>query len=98
MGNYLLVRHEVRDYSAWKPEYDADLPNRVQAGLTERFLFRGADDPNEIIILFEADDIARAKEFTQSAGMRETMERAGVVGKPDVYFLHGESQAMGLAA
>jgi len=40
MASYMLVRHKVRDFSVWKPGYDAHLPKRVEAGLTEAHLFR----------------------------------------------------------
>jgi hypothetical protein len=89
MANYMLIHHKVRDYTAWKPGYDAHLPKRNEAGLRETYLLRGADDPNEIVALFEAEDIGRAKAFAESADLRETMEEVGVVGKPDVYFLEG---------
>lgn len=87
MATYVLVRHKVRDYTTWKPVYDADLPNRVKADLTEKHLLRGIDDTNEIFILFEAGDLSLAKGFVESPALRETMEKAGVIGRPDVHFL-----------
>lgn len=61
MASYLIVRHKVRDFSEWKPGYDAHLPTREEVGITEKYLLRGADDPNEVIIFFEAADLSRAK-------------------------------------
>jgi hypothetical protein len=87
MANFLLVRHNVRDFSVWKPGYDAHLPKRAEAGLAEKHLFRSAGNPNEVVILFEAKDLNRARAFADSADLRETMQRLGVEGKPDVYFL-----------
>jgi erythromycin esterase-like protein len=87
VANYLLVRHKVRNFSEWKSGYDTHLSQRVEAGLAERHLLRGADDPNEVIIFFEAQDLHRAKEFANSADLRETMQKVGVVDKPDIYFL-----------
>jgi len=88
MASYLLIRHKVADFSVWKPGYDDHLPKRVEAGLTDKYLLRGADDPNEVIILFEAQDIDRAKAFSESQDLRDTMEKFGVVGKPDIYYLN----------
>ena len=88
MAGYLLVRHKVGDFSEWKRGYDAHLPKRAEAGLTEKQLLRGADDPNEVFVLFAAADIRRAKAFAESADLRETMQKLGVVDKPDVYFLN----------
>lgn len=88
MANYLLVRHQVRDFAQWKRGYDAHLPKRIEAGLTEKYLLRGAHDLNEVILLFEAQDVNRAKAFAESADLRDTMQKVGVVDKPDLYFLN----------
>jgi hypothetical protein len=50
-------------------------------------LLRNTDNPTEVVLLFEAKDIQKAKEFASSAGLREAMQNAGVVDKPDIYFL-----------
>ncbi len=89
MASYMLIRHKVRDFSKWKPGYDAHLPKRVEAGLTEKYLLRGDHDSNEVVLLFEAQDLNRAKAFAESAELRETMQKLGVLDKPDIYFLNG---------
>ncbi len=89
MPSYLLVRHKVRDFKIWKVGYDAHRPKRDEAGLTEKYLLRSADDPNEVVALFEAEDLSRAKAFATSADLREKMQELGVVDKPDIYFLNG---------
>jgi hypothetical protein len=89
MASYLVVRHKVRDFSEWKRGYDAHLPKRVEAGLREKDLLRGAYDPNEVILFFEAKDLARAKSFAESADLKEAMRKVGVVDRPDIYFLNG---------
>ena len=87
MASFLLIRHKVRDFSEWKQGYDAHLPKRTEAGLTEKQLLRGADDANEVVMMFEANDLSRAKTFAESADLREVMQKVGVLDKPDVYFL-----------
>jgi len=89
MASYMLVRHKVRDFSEWKRGYDVYLTKRAEAGLTEKYLLRGAQDPNEVILLFEARDLNRARTFAESADLRETMQKVGVMDKPDIYFLNG---------
>ena len=85
---FMFTRARVTDFNTWKPAYDAHQPARSNAGLTEKYLLRNADDPNEIFILFEAQDLDRAKTFAASADLRERMQESGVVGKPDIYFLN----------
>ncbi len=89
MASYMLVRHKVRDFTEWKRGYDAHLPKRIEAGLTEKYLLRGANDPKEVILLFETRDLNRAKTFAESADLKETMQKVGVMDKPDIYFLNG---------
>ena len=84
---HMLVRHKVADFAKWKPAYDAHASARQKAGLKEEHLFRNADDPNEVILLFSAEDIDKAKAFAASDDLRQAMQRAGVSDKPDVYFL-----------
>jgi hypothetical protein len=88
MAAFMLFRHKVRDFKSWKAGYDAHQPKRMEAGLTEKYLLRNSDDPNEVVALFEAQDLNRAKEFAASAELREKMQEVGVVDKPDVYFLN----------
>jgi quinol monooxygenase YgiN len=83
----LLVRHKVQDYGKWKPVFDAHATARKSGGCKGGRLFRNANDPNEIVMLFEWDSVENAQKFAQSPDLREAMQRAGVVDKPDVYFL-----------
>jgi hypothetical protein len=88
MASYLLIRHKVRDFSEWKRGYDAHLPKRTEAGLTEKHLLRGAGDANEVVLLFQVKDLSKAKAFAESADLRQTMQNVGVLDKPDIYFLN----------
>jgi hypothetical protein len=84
---HLLVRHKVADFSTWKAAYDSHLSARQKAGLKQEHLLRNIDNPNEVILLFEAEHVDKAREFGNSSDLRETMQKAGVVDKPDIYFL-----------
>ena len=84
---YMLVRHKVKDYAKWKPIFDQHGATRRAGGSRGATLFRSHDNPNEIVILFEWTDATKARQFADSKNLRETMERAGVVNKPDVVVL-----------
>lgn len=88
MASYLMIRSKVRNFAEWKPGYDAHAPARAAAGINVTHVLRSADDPNEVIIFGKIADLARAREFTASDDLRETMQRFGVVDKPDIYFLN----------
>jgi hypothetical protein len=85
--NYVLIRHKVADFARWKTVFDAHRVTRQEAGLKERYVLRGVQNLNEVVILLEAEDLQKARAFVDSADLREVMEKAGVLGKPDVCFL-----------
>ena len=84
---YMLVRHKVLDYAKWKPVYDEHAATRKASGSKGAHLFCNADNPNEIVLLFEWDDLIKARKFAQSEDLIKTMQKAGVIDKPDIYFL-----------
>lgn len=92
MANYLTVIHECQDFALWRKAYDADLPGRAAAGLTELYLVREHANPNLIGLVFEASDVSRARAMMASPDLAATMQAAGVVGTPRVRIRHGELQ------
>ncbi|MDO8588803.1 MAG: cyclase [Armatimonadota bacterium] len=84
---WILVRHKVHDFAKWKPIFDEHAMQREPAGCKGGYVLRSIDDPIEVIILLEWDELQRARDFVASHDLREAMERAGVVDKPDVFFL-----------
>lgn len=84
---YILVRHKVTDYGKWKPAFDEHGATRKASGSKGGRLFRSADDPNHLVVLFEWSDLDRAQQFVGSEDLREKMEQAGVADQPDIYFL-----------
>jgi hypothetical protein len=88
MNGFMLIRHKVKNFTTWKAGYDAHAPKRTAAGLSEKYLLRGIQAPNEVVILFEAQDVDRAQAFAESADLRDKMQEVGVIDKPDIYFLN----------
>jgi heme-degrading monooxygenase HmoA len=84
---YILVVHEVEDYDNWKPVYDEDGPARKAKGSKGSFLFRSAKNRNQLIVLTQWENMKSAKNFGESEELRTTMQKAGVKGKPQVYYL-----------
>lgn len=87
MAKHVLIRHKVKDYDAWKPGFDSHEPARKSAGLSVEKVMRGAKDPNEVFVLFGAEDFDRAREFAQSADLKETMLKFGVVDEPSIWMI-----------
>lgn len=86
---YLYVRHQVKDYAAWRPGYDADESHRRAAGATGRnHVFQNADDPNDITIILEWDSAANAQAFADNPRLAAVMQEVGVISAPEVRFLN----------
>lgn len=84
---YLLMRHKVEDYAKWKPVFDEHSSTRKGAGSKGGYVFRNANDRNEIVILLELEDLERCRQLVESEDLKEKMQQSGVADKPDVYYL-----------
>ena len=84
---YMLVRLKVEDYAKWKPVFDEHAATRKAYGSKGGHVFRSADNPNEVVVLLEWDDLGKARQFAQSDDLRKAMQQSGVSGQPDFYFL-----------
>lgn len=87
---HLIVRVTVQDFGRWKIVYDSNLPARQSAGLKELNLWRNADKPNEVVLLFEVLDMAKAKTYTLSPELKEKLKAGGVTGPAENLFLLDE--------
>jgi len=59
----LVIRHKVKNYEKWRPEFDRHGNAQRSAGLTNPRVFRSSEDPSEVVIFFNARDTAKAKDF-----------------------------------
>ncbi len=84
--SYVMVTHTVADYARWKPIFDADGANREIAGSKGGHLLRSADDPNEVVLLFEWD-LQEARQYSQREEVRAKIQAAGVLDPPEISFL-----------
>jgi len=84
---YLICRHKVADFAAWKPSFDDHLHARKAAGFKGEQVLRSVDDPNEVVLLFEVTDLDRARELAHSEDVKNVMQKGGVIDTPDFYFL-----------
>jgi hypothetical protein len=82
----MVIHHKVRDYHAWRPVYDAHEKSRVSAGITNGRVFRRAEDPNDLVILLDVADVAKARSWTTSEDLKSAMQKAGVLGPPAIHF------------
>lgn len=86
---YVLVNHKVEDYDKWKPLYDESIDKGMlkDMGAKVSSVFRTAEDPNHLVTLTQFENLESAKNFAESDELRTAMQKAGVKGKPEIYFL-----------
>lgn len=87
--HYVLVRHKVEEYNKWKNIYDGNMENRKNNGSKGSHVFRSAENPDELVILFEWDDLDNARKFFESEDFKIKVRTAGIPDEPDIYFLEG---------
>ena len=88
--NRLMMTHKVKDWDAWKKEFDDHKQVRMDAGLIDRALAHDINDNHQVEIVFAVTDMAKAKAFLQSKDLKDKMEKAGVEGKPTSFFYNIE--------
>lgn len=82
----LTIHHKVKDYAAWRKGYDDHEKARHAAGITNGRVFRSAEDPNDVLILQDVADVAKARTWLGGDELKAAMTKAGVVGSPNVRF------------
>jgi hypothetical protein len=68
---FIVTRIQVGDYQTWRPMFDQDHPRAREKAKTQR-VFRSADDPNQVVILFEftsLDDATEARRRILESGV-----------------------------
>jgi hypothetical protein len=83
----VIVRHKVRGFDAWKPYFMGDAERQRNAGFTRWHLTRNKHDKNELVIIFECEDLDKAKPMFSDPALAELMKKAGVLDQPTVFFL-----------
>jgi len=81
------ITHSVKDYSAWKLEYDAGEELRKNAGIHDNVILRSLSDENSITVLGSSSSAAKLYEFMSNPDLKAAMEKAGVISKPEVKIL-----------
>ena len=83
----LFVRLNVADYESWRTVYDQFYGERGSMGVMGAAAFQSVDNPNDLTVWhdFETSEVARA--FVSSDALRNVMQRAGVQGEPQFWFV-----------
>jgi hypothetical protein len=89
----LTVHLKVKDYTTWRTAYDGREKSRLSAGITNGRVFRSTQDPNDLVILQDVADVAKARTWLGSDDMKAAMQQSGVVGSPSIRFAAARPEA-----
>ena len=79
-----FVRHRVADYAAWRQVYEDFAPVQAAGGVIDKAVFRGREDPNELLVMHRFRTLSEAEAFIESSELRDAMESAGVLDTPQI--------------
>lgn len=82
-----IVGHHVADYDRWHAVFTEHGSVRRQHGATGHTIARGADDPNQVVVINHFGSIEGARAFSQDPSLKDVMHDAGVDGPPTVWLV-----------
>jgi hypothetical protein len=80
------IHFRVKDYAAWRTSYDGNEKSRLSVGITNGRVFRRAEDPNDVVVLQDVADVAKARTWFASDDLKAAMQKSGVIGSPNIRF------------
>jgi hypothetical protein len=79
----MMTRLRVSDYDAWKPHFNADVP-QARRDATSHRLHRAVDDPNEVFVSVEFDSLDQATTARERLLASGVLDRVTVVAGPTI--------------
>ena len=83
---YVIIRHRVADYGKWKRVVNRKKELRKKSGEKTFQVYRDGSNPNDLTVICTWDTSARMQKFIKSLELREAMQEAGVISKPQIQF------------
>ncbi len=83
----VILTHEVKDFSEWKKGFDAGESFRAQNGVKTVAVYHSVDNANLVTAITEFPSAEAVKGFMSNPNLKSDMEKAGVVGAPEVKIL-----------
>jgi heme-degrading monooxygenase HmoA len=82
---YTIFRQTVSDYEKWRLVFDEGEAYRKTSGATGvSQVYRDVDDPNTITVVTEWDSAESIRKYMDDPVLRESLQKAGVIGTPTV--------------
>ena len=82
----VMVHLKVNDYGKWRTGYDGREKSRISAGITNGRVFRSIENQNDLVVLADVADVAKARVYMASDELKSQMQTGGVIGSPTIRF------------
>lgn len=82
-----IMKHQVASFKEWKPIFDDNQPLRRRFGGNNEHVYQEANHPENVVVMVDWNSKADAEKFSQSPELKEVMQKAGVLGTPQVFFI-----------
>lgn len=82
----IMMTHKVKDWDAWKKEFDSHKQARIDGGLLDRGVGYSVDDNHIVTIVCAITDMKKATAFLNSQDLKDKMAKAGVEGPPSFFY------------
>ena len=69
----LIIRHEVRDYAAWKQAFDGHGDARANAGVIGHAVSRSVRNPNVVVVYLQAESLEALRAFAAAPELKAVM-------------------------
>jgi len=86
-NQWVTITHQVKDFDSWLKVYDEEgTATRATYGLVDVALARGIDNPNLVHVVFDINDMTKAKNRISDPALKKLMMDAGVEDAPKIEF------------
>ncbi len=91
---YVLIIHEVDDFSKWKAGFDKASSLRKEAGEIEYQILQYAENENQVLHYSKWQSHEKAKLFFESEEVREIRKKLGVKAPTFIYLNQMEAGSL----
>ena len=82
----MIVTFSIKDYDSWRPVFNAAAPERAKDGIGKAQVYRNADQPNDLLVVFEVASEKSGNAWMSSPQVRAAWVKGGVIGTPTYRF------------
>jgi quinol monooxygenase YgiN len=84
---WTVAIHKVKNFDLWLKFFKSQesAKERQKGGEKSYRILRTIDDPNQLILINEWEEMGKLQEFAQSEHLKEMQKKSGVVEPPVIY-------------